>query len=104
MLAGPNVTAPASRVDSDASCRPTPTPATMARPKNVAMETPQSHERIAQFCVQLIKRRPDVPGRIAISRAVSAFPHAADLHPDEAARLLAAALPLRMREPSTHAG
>ena len=58
------------------------------------MEQRQSHAWIEQFCVQLLKSRPDLPGRFALARAIAAFPHAADLPPDEAARLLAAALPM----------
>ena len=57
------------------------------------MEQRQSHAWIEQFCVQLLRSRPDLPGRFVLARAIAAFPHAADLPPDEAARLLAAALP-----------
>jgi len=57
------------------------------------MEQQQSHTWIAQFCVSLLRSRPDLPCRFAVARAIATFPHAADLHPDEAARLLAAALP-----------
>jgi hypothetical protein len=57
------------------------------------MEQHQSHAWIEQFCVQLLRSRPDLPCRFAVARAIATFPHAADLHPDEAARLLAAALP-----------
>jgi hypothetical protein len=57
------------------------------------MEQHQSHTWIEQFCVSLLRSRPDLPCRFAVARAIATFPHAADLHPHEAARLLAAALP-----------
>lgn len=64
------------------------------------MEQQQSHTWIEQFCVQLLRSRPDLPIRFAVARAIAAFPDAADMHPDEAARLLAAALPKGGRKPT----
>jgi hypothetical protein len=58
--------------------------------KQCAMEARQSHEWIAQFCEHLLKRRPEMPVRSAIRRAVEVYPDAAGLHPQEAARMLAA--------------
>lgn len=57
------------------------------------MEARQSHEWIAQFCDHLLKRRPEMPVRAAISRAIAAFPDAGTIHPQEAARLISAAWP-----------
>ena len=61
------------------------------------MEQRQSHIWIEQFCVQLLKSRPDLHYRVVVRRAIASFPHAADLHPHEAARLVAAALPRQPR-------
>jgi hypothetical protein len=67
------------------------------------MEQRQSHLWIEQFCVQLLRSRPDLHYRVAVRRAIATFPHAADLHPHEAARLFVAALPPRADGAATSA-
>ena len=51
------------------------------------MEARQSHEWIAQFCDQLLKRMPEMPVRAAISRAIAAFPDAEAIYDNNIATL-----------------
>jgi hypothetical protein len=57
------------------------------------MDTFHSDQWIGQFCVHLMKHRPDMDFRMAVHEAVAVYPVAANLSPEDAARLLAAGLP-----------
>lgn len=89
------------RINSHTSFRRPPTGPTFVWLKNGAMESHQSHEWIRQFCVQLLRSRPDLPGKFVVAKAIATYPIAAELHPDEAARLLAAALSPRLNGMTT---
>ena len=72
-----------------------PTAGSGCPPKNARMLANQSsHLWLTRFCGQLLRMDPELSVRVAVRRAVAAYPYASELRPEEAARIAALNRPI----------